>query len=1145
MKPQVPRAYVAARATQPPTIDGRLNDAAWANVPWTADFVDIEGDARPRPTHRTRAKMLWDEQHFYVAAQLDEPHVWAQIREHDAVIFHDNDFELFVDPDGDNHQYYEFEMNALNTGWDLFLNKPYKDGGQADDRFELTGLRSAVHIQGTLNDPSDVDQGWSIEIAIPWTAFNRPAGRAPTTPQAGERWRVNFSRVEWATTIVAGDYQKVPNRPENNWIWSPQGIVDMHRPERWGTVEFSAANSTLEVTPTPDPQQAARDLLMEIYHRQRSYQAQKGTWSLDLAALGMKAEAWQAFPAAPILEKTESGYRATLLVKPDGQAAFQWCVTQDSQLTRQPAAIAGTIATTPAAAPVASQPDSVANEIGRLIDESLQQAGKNRMELERALRDVPATQREGLRFLIAHMPQRDRESLTAEYLLENTDLAYRAFAAAPWKKQIPPEIFLNDILPYASINERRDRWRRDFYEKCLPLVKDARSPGHAAALLNQKIYGMFNVRYSTKRNKADQSPYESIETGLASCSGLTVLLIDACRAVGVPARFCGTPLWSDRSGNHSWVEVWDDGWHFTGAAEPSGDQLDSVWFGDRASAARRDDLLHAIYSTSFKRTPQFFPMVWARDINDVSAVNVTDRYTSRAVKLPEGAVLLRLRAVDARGERVSAKVQVLQVGGEQRFDITTNDERFDANDHRTIVVQANAGWKVTGEHAGETVSVNVERPQAGQLVTLSFTKPAAGDQPADKAGPKSAAKTSEKAAEKPAAAENAVTSKAVTDLGNFLAQDPSTRGAIQDQPFARLALTKADALQAKTLLIEDHKKQIRASRAMEMKEGKVRQGDFEMPFTIKVFGEKPEGGRSLVFSMHGGGGAPKAVNDSQWENQKRLYTLKEGVYVVPRAPTDTWNLWHQDHIDPLFDRLIENLVVFEDVNPNRVYLMGYSAGGDGVYQLAPRMADRFAAAAMMAGHPNETSPLGLRNLPFTIHMGGKDAAYNRNQTAADWAKSLAALQKDDPKGYTHLVKIHPDKGHWMDREDAVAIPWMYQYQRAPLPERIVWKQDDVTHRRFYWLALDDNQRKTGAEVIAVRSGQKIDLQSEQVERLRVRLNDEMLDLDQPVTLTRAGEVLATKPVERTIATLARTLSERGDPFAMYSGEVEVILKKSP
>ncbi|MFM9118192.1 MAG: dienelactone hydrolase family protein, partial [Planctomycetota bacterium] len=298
-------------------------------------------------------------------------------------------------------------------------------------------------------------------------------------------------------------------------------------------------------------------------------------------------------------------------------------------------------------------------------------------------------------------------------------------------------------------------------------------------------------------------------------------------------------------------------------------------------------------------------------------------------------------------------------------------------------------------------------------------------------------------------------------------------------------------------------------------------------------------------SMHGGGGAPKAVNDSQWENQKRLYTLKEGVYVVPRAPTDTWNLWHQDHIDPLFDRLIENLVVFEDVNPNRVYLMGYSAGGDGVYQLAPRMADRFAAAAMMAGPPNETSPLGLRNLPFTIHMGGKDAAYNRNQTAADWAKSLAALQKDDPKGYTHLVKIHPDKGHWMDREDAVAIPWMYQYQRAPLPERIVWKQDDVTHRRFYWLALDDNQRKTGAEVIAVRSGQKIDLQSEQVERLRVRLNDEMLDLDQPVTLTRAGEVLATKPVERTIATLARTLSERGDPFAMYSGEVEVVLKKSP
>ena len=139
--------------------------------------------------------------------------------------------------------------------------------------------------------------------------------------------------------------------------------------------------------------------------------------------------------------------------------------------------------------------------------------------------------------------------------------------------------------------------------KVFLLVRDAKSPAHAAAILNQKIFGLVNVKYSTQRPKADQSPAESIKAGLASCSGLTVLLIDACRAVGVPARFVGTPLWSDNSGNHSWAEVWDQGWHFTGAAEPSGDQLDQAWFVARASTAQRDHRLHAIYAVSFQKTP--------------------------------------------------------------------------------------------------------------------------------------------------------------------------------------------------------------------------------------------------------------------------------------------------------------------------------------------------------------------------------------------------------------------------------------------------------------------------------------------------------------------------------------------------------------
>lgn len=715
MKRQVPRSYVAARATAPPAIDGDLGDDAWALTPWTDDFVDIEGDARPAPTHRTRAKMLWDDTCLYIAASLDEPDVWGTILEHDAVIFHDNDFEVFIDPDGDNHHYYEFEMNALNTGWDLFLAKPYKDGGKAEDTFELAGLRTAVAVQGTLNDPTDTDEGWSVEIAIPWAAFDRPAGRRAIAPEPGARWRIGFSRVEWQSTVEDGRTVKVPHRPENNWIWSPQGIVDMHRPERWGSVVFADARSTLDIEPSRDPDQTVRDLLMEIYHRQRATQAKHGSWAFSLEALGMDAGAFDGIGKDLRIERTPAGYTASLVIERDGMPVGTWSVDEDSRLRFIPAQA-------PDGAPAATHEDAAPPDLGPLVAEALLRAGGNRAELERALAEVPEARRDGMRFLVAHMPKRDLEGLSAEFLLENTACAYEALAAAPWGGRIPRDIFLNDVLPYASINERRDRWRKDFLDRCRPLVEHARSPGQAAATLNGKIFGMFNVRYSTKRAKPDQSPYESIDSGLATCSGLAVLLIDACRAVGVPARFCGTPLWSDRSGNHSWVEIWDDGWHFTGAGEPAGDALDQAWFGDRAAAARRDDPLHAIYASSFRTTPQHFPLPWARGNRDVPAVNVTDRYTSRGVTLPEGSVSVRIRAVGPDGERVTARVEVTRVGGDERHDLTTNDERFDANDHRTIVLRGDEAYDVVGRHGDEVARIRVERPENGRVITLVFPR---------------------------------------------------------------------------------------------------------------------------------------------------------------------------------------------------------------------------------------------------------------------------------------------------------------------------------------------------------------------------------------------------------------------------------------
>jgi hypothetical protein len=232
-----PKSYLCPKTPAAVHVDGKLDDAAWERAAWTSYFVDIEGDAKPRPRFRTRVKMLWDDRYFYIAAEMEEPHVWATLTEHDSVIFHDNDFEVFIDPNGDTLEYYEFEINALNTGWDLFLPKPYRFGGKARNEWEIPGLKTAVHVDGTLNDPRDRDRGWSVEIAFPWNVLGEYAHK-PAPPRAGDEWRVNFSRVEWRHEIAGGKYSKVPGAKEDNWVWSPQGVVNMHIPEQWGVVRF-------------------------------------------------------------------------------------------------------------------------------------------------------------------------------------------------------------------------------------------------------------------------------------------------------------------------------------------------------------------------------------------------------------------------------------------------------------------------------------------------------------------------------------------------------------------------------------------------------------------------------------------------------------------------------------------------------------------------------------------------------------------------------------------------------------------------------------------------------------------------------------------------------------------------------------------
>lgn len=303
-----PRGYVCGRASTHIEIDGKLDDRAWGDAPWTEYFGDIEGSLAPEPQYRTRVKMLWDNEYLYIGADIEEPQVWATLTKRDTVIFYDNDFEVFIDPDADNHEYFEFEMNALNTGWDLFLNIPYRDGGKPDDAWDIAGLRTAVHVDGTINNPDDTDRGWSTELAIPWSALKDHA-HMPSPPRDGDRWRINFSRVEWDTYVSDGMYRKFKGRPEHNWVWSPQWVIDMHWPELWGYVQFTKGQAgTVEFR--PDSSHAVRTALMEVYYAQRRFFDKNKRWASSLEEAGIRQPSAQNPSGGIILKQAPNGYEA-------------------------------------------------------------------------------------------------------------------------------------------------------------------------------------------------------------------------------------------------------------------------------------------------------------------------------------------------------------------------------------------------------------------------------------------------------------------------------------------------------------------------------------------------------------------------------------------------------------------------------------------------------------------------------------------------------------------------------------------------------------------------------------------------------------------------------------------------------------------
>lgn len=396
----------------------------------------------------------------------------------------------------------------------------------------------------------------------------------------------------------------------------------------------------------------------------------------------------------------------------------------------------------------------------------------------------------------------------------------------------------------------------------------------------------------------------------------------------------------------------------------------------------------------------------------------------------------------------------------------------------------------------------------------------------------------------------AASAAALAALVEHLAIAPAERPILGEQGFANVPLTASDAQLAAGHLWDDFAQQVKDTRAAEVgatedTDKSITLGEHTLRYYQGSLGEKPATGWSLFLGMHGGGATDPSVNDSQWENHLgilKAYAPKNAIVIAPRAPGNTWDMWFSSQVDVLFARLIENMIVWEGVDPNRVYLTGYSAGGDGTYQLGPRMADYWAGAAMSAGHPNDASPLSLRNVPFAIHVGGADTAYDRHLKAAEWGGLLDDHHDEDPNGYFVQWQVHDGLPHWMNLAEKVSIPFLEERARNPLPARVVWRQAGVTKQRSYWLFVSSEEAEFGDTLSAEYTGQTVTVtEAVGVSALSVRLSDKMMSLDQDVVIIRDGKELFRGAVTRTIGTLSKTLDERHDPELMFSAEVAVVL----
>jgi hypothetical protein len=740
------------------------------------------------------------------------------------------------------------------------------------------------------------------------------------------------------------------------------------------------------------------------------------------------------------------------------------------------------------------------------VEASVKRATDRKDAWERALEATPPEHRAGMAYLLTDLPLRDLETLPPDRLIANVELAYKARAEVPWGAGLPEAVFLDSVLPHISVTEPRDSLRAEFHDRYMPLVKDCKTPGEAAMRINKSLFKDYKVGYNTRRLRTDQSSKETIAQGMATCTGLSIMLVEACRSVGVPARVAGINSWPGRGGNHTWAEVWDGGWHFVGACEPDDKGLDHAWFVEDASKAIKESPRNAIYAVTYRTTGEHFPLVWNPGAR-VNAENVTDRYARGPSKDPAQPRLM-VEVVQG-GRRVEADVTALdRATGETRLAGKSLGPSADVNLHLSTPVTPGESSLVVARRGGAW-AVGFATVREDTVVRLDLDHPD------------------------------------VTGLSDMLADRFAEDAGPRRIASKFLAVMPCDETLRDLVWRAYKSSPMHEGLRKEFDANVVKTADRTSPYLWRHVGEKPASGWSLVIAMHGGGGAPKRVNDGQWTGMFEHYYKDHPeaggyIYLALRAPNDEWNGFYDDAICPLVERLIRQFVLFGDVDPDRVYTLGASHGGYGAFVIGPKIPDRFAGVHASASAPTDGETMGenLRNTRFTFMVGEMDTAYGRADRCQAFAKLFEAWRKERG-GYKGGFEWRPGVGHSVPDRDKVA-EMIKAGPRDPHPKDLVWVQSDDVLRHFYWLEAPKPADK--ARVEASVASNTVRIKATGQNRITLWLDASLVDLARPVVVEVAGGKTQRFTPSPNLGTFADSLAVRGDPRLAAPVRIDVDLK---